>query len=147
MIEKILYGWGYAVGSEPPNVVLSYDGGEYHIIYWPDDNPPTIAQIEAIEAIEIPSAPDWRAFQSTITVSPAFMRIAGHSGQTLTILPTLVYVCSLIESDATRAVQFAGLWNAIAGIAEPTTEEIAALNALAATNNVPFQLNSAGLIA
>ena len=90
--------------------------------------------------------PDWRSFQTAITVSSAFLRIAGYDGRTLAILPTLVYVCGLIESDATRMIQFAGLWNAIAAIAEPTTEEITALNAIASINNVPLLLNSAGLI-
>ena len=138
--QKILQGYGYTM---PDQVELSWNGSAYAITKWPTDSPPTIAEIEAVQ---LPATPDWRSFQTAITVSPSFMRIAGHNGQTLTILPTLVYVCSLIESDATRAVQFAGLWNAIATIAEPTTEEITSLNAIASASNVPFQLNSAGSI-
>jgi hypothetical protein len=79
-------------------------------------------------------------------MSSAYGRITGHNNQTLAILPVLVNVAFLLDSDALRAVEFAGLWNAIATIAEPTTEEITALNSIAATNNVPFQLNSEGLI-
>jgi hypothetical protein len=138
---KIMHGWGFTC---PDQVELSWTGSAYIIVRWPTENPPTIAEIEAVQ---LPATPDWRSFQTAITVSPSFMRIAGHNGQTITILPTLVYVCSLIESDATRAVQFAGLWNAIATIAEPTSDEITALNSIASASNVPFQLNSAGLIA
>lgn len=47
--EKIKHGWGYTVGATPPNVVLSHDGTTYAIEHWPTDNPPTIAEIEAVE--------------------------------------------------------------------------------------------------
>jgi hypothetical protein len=143
IVDKIKHQWGYDVGPNPPQVVLMLVGVELQIAFWPDDTPPTIAEIEAVE---LPDAPDWKSFQTAITTSSAYMRICGHNGQTLAILPTLVYVCSLIESDPSRAAQFAGLWNAIATIAEPTTEEIASLNAIAAASNMPFTLNSLGLI-
>jgi hypothetical protein len=95
---------------------------------------------------EPPTVPNWRSFRASLVMSSAYGRITGHNNQTLAILPVLVNVAFLLDSDALRAVEFAGLWNAIATIAEPTTEEITALNSIAATNNVPFQLNSEGLI-
>jgi hypothetical protein len=47
--QKIKHGWGYDVGPFPPSVVLSHDGTNYQIEHWPNANPPTIAEIEAIE--------------------------------------------------------------------------------------------------
>ena len=91
-------------------------------------------------------APDWRSFRSSLVMSAAYGRITGHNNQTLAILPVLVNVAFLLDSDATRAVEFAGLWNAIATIAEPTAGEIEALNAIALDHHVPFQLNDQGLI-
>lgn len=143
LAAKIKAGFGYNVGPCPPDVVLVQNGSSVSIGYWPDDDPPTIAEIEAIE---IPAVPDWRSFRSSLVMSSAYGRITGHNNQTLAILPVLVNVAFLLDSDATRAVEFAGLWNAIATIAEPTTEEITALNAIASANNVPFQLNAEGLI-
>jgi hypothetical protein len=45
--RKIKQQWGYDCGPFPPSVVLG-NGGK-SIEYWPTDNPPTIAEIEAIE--------------------------------------------------------------------------------------------------
>jgi hypothetical protein len=47
--QKIRHGWGYDVGPSPPQVVLS--SGQ--IAYWPDDTPPTIAEIEAVDLTPI----------------------------------------------------------------------------------------------
>ena len=138
--QKILQGYGYTM---PDQVELLWTGTEYRIDKWPTNNPPTIADIEAIV---LPELPDWRSFRSALVMSSAYGRITGHNNQTLAILPVLVNVAFLLDSDASRAVEFAGLWNAIASIAEPTTEEIAQLNVIASANNVPFQLNSTGLI-
>ena len=138
--QKILQGYGYTM---PDQVELSWNGTEYRIDKWPTNNPPTIAEIEAVE---LPSLPDWRSFRSALVMSSAYGRITGHNNQTLAILPVLVNVAFLLDSDASRAVEFAGLWNAIASIAEPTTQEIAVLNAIASADNIPFTLNEQGLI-
>jgi hypothetical protein len=138
--QKILQGYGYTM---PDQVELLWTGTEYRIDKWPTNNPPTIAEIEAIV---LPELPDWRSFRSALVMSSAYGRITGHNNQTLAILPVLVNVAFLLDSDASRAVEFAGLWNAIASIAEPTTQEIAVLNAIASADNVPFQLNAQGLI-
>lgn len=47
--QKIKHGWGYTVGPFPPDVVLVSHGGVLSISHWPDDSPPTIAEIEAVE--------------------------------------------------------------------------------------------------
>jgi hypothetical protein len=47
--EKIKQGWGYQVGARSPMVVLTSDADGYAIQFWPDDNPPSIAEIEAIQ--------------------------------------------------------------------------------------------------
>jgi hypothetical protein len=49
LAHKIKQAWGYNVGPCPPNVVLMNDGNRLAISFWPDDNPPTIAEIEAVE--------------------------------------------------------------------------------------------------
>lgn len=95
---------------------------------------------------DAPIVPDWRSFRNALAMSAAYGRITGYNNQTLAWLPLLVNVAFLLDADATRAVEFAGLWNAIATIAEPTSEEITALNAIAAENNIPFTLNEQGLI-
>lgn len=95
---------------------------------------------------DAPVVPDWRSFRSSLVMSSAYGRITGHNNQTLAILPVLVNVAFLLDSDASRAVEFAGLWNAIATIAQPTSQEITALNAIASANNIPFTLNEQGLI-
>ena len=146
LAKKILAGWGYVVGPQGSNVVLTYRNEQYHIEKWPDDNPPTIAEIEAVVLPEPEPVPDWRSFRSSLLMSAAYGRITGHNNQTLAILPVLVNVAFLLDSDATRAIEFAGLWNAIATIAEPTSQEIDSMNAIALDHNVPFQLNDEGLI-
>jgi hypothetical protein len=48
--KQIKQGWGYDVDFDKLGTVgLSHDGENYVITRWPDDNPPTIAEIEAIE--------------------------------------------------------------------------------------------------
>jgi hypothetical protein len=66
--RKIKHGWGYDCGPFPPNVVLSHDGTNYLIEYWPTDNPP---MIEEIEAVELPYEPT----PVPTSVSPAQIRI------------------------------------------------------------------------
>lgn len=141
---QIKFRWGYNVGPFPPEVVLS--GGGTVIDHWPDANPPTIAEIEAVVLPTPPPVADWAAFRMGLLTSPAYQRIGGHNSSTLALLPMLVSVGFLIDSDASKLLDFAATWNAIAAIAEPSTEEIASLNALAVTHNIPFTLDSEGLL-
>ena len=46
---KIKFAWGYDVGPFSPDVVLADNGTGVSVSFWPDDNPPTIAEIEAVE--------------------------------------------------------------------------------------------------
>lgn len=67
--EKIKHEWGFDVGPFPPKVVLIQDANGLRIGHWPTDNPPTIAEIEAVE---MPPDPVFRhiapyEFQSRFT--------------------------------------------------------------------------------
>jgi hypothetical protein len=144
--EKIKHGWGYIVGPFPPSVVLSHDGTDYHIQHWPDDNPPTIAEIEAVELPPEPTPPNWAAFRLALAGSPAYRRIVGHNNETLSLLPLLTNLAFMIDTDPPKAIEFAYVWNQVSAIAEPTSEEIATLNGIASANNVPLVLNELGLM-
>ena len=144
--QKIKHAWGYSVGPCPPNVVLMDDGNGVTVSFWPDDNPPTIAEIEAVQLPPEPTRANWPAFRLGMISSAAYRRIVGHDSDTLALLPMLVSIGFLIDSDPTKAIDFAQIWNLIASIAIPTTEEIGTLNAIASNAGVPFQLNAQGFI-
>ena len=144
--KKIKQQWGYDVGPCPPNVVLSYDGEQYHILHWPDDNPPTIAEIEAVELPPEPTPPNWAAFRLALAGSSAYRRIVGHSNETLSLLPLLTNLAFMIDTDPPKAIEFAYVWNQVAAISQPTSEEIATLNSIAAANSISLELNESGLM-
>jgi hypothetical protein len=52
----------------------------------------------------------------------------------------------MIDTDPPKAIEFAYVWNQVATIAEPTSEEIATLNSIASANNIPLVLNESGLM-
>jgi hypothetical protein len=118
----------------------------YLIDYWPDDNPPTIEEIEAVELPPEPALPNWSAFRLALAGSSAYRRIVGHSNETLSLLPLLTNLAFLIDTDPPKAIEFAYVWNQVSAIAEPTSEEIATLNSIASANNVPLVLNELGLM-
>lgn len=134
--------WQHAYSSFASNLRELHPGESIVSCEWDD----ALGQPTQVLIPEPDPTPDWRSFRNQLVMSAAYGRITGHNNQTLAILPVLVNVAFLLDSDATRAVEFAGLWNAIAAIAEPTSEEIAALNAIASANNIPFTLNEQGLI-
>jgi hypothetical protein len=144
--EKIKHGWGYGCGPEAGagNVVLNYtpEAG-YSVAHWPTDNPPTIAEIEAVVLPDAAAEPDWPAFRLAMLQSPAFLRIANANAALFTILNSVMW---LIASDPDKALETALVWNQLSAIAQPTEVEIAALNAIAADADVPLQLNSSGLM-
>jgi hypothetical protein len=139
---KIKHHWGYNVGPFPPNVVFS-DG---QILHWPDDSPPTIAEIEAVGLPPEPTPPNWSAFRLALAGSSAYRRIVGHSNETLSLLPLLTNLAFMIDTDPPKAIEFAYVWNQVSTIAEPTSEDIATLNGIALANNVPLVLNELGLM-
>jgi methylglyoxal synthase len=52
----------------------------------------------------------------------------------------------MIDSDPSKALEFAFVWNQVAVIAQPTETEIAELNAIATSNNIPLAINESGMI-
>jgi hypothetical protein len=144
LLKQIKHGWGYDVVAEPggSGVVLQ----NRQIAYWPDDNPPTIAEIEAVELPPEPTPPNWAAFRLALAGSPAYRRIVGHNNETLSLLPLLTNLAFMIDTDPPKAIEFAYVWNQVSAIAEPTSEEIATLNGIASANNVPLVLNELGLM-
>jgi hypothetical protein len=134
------YAGAWSRWDNPPRALQS--GESVVVCEWDADNNRPVGVTMPDAAV----VPDWRSFRSALVMSSAYGRITGHNNQTLAILPVLVNVAFLLDSDASRAVEFAGLWNAIATIAQPTSQEITALNAIASANNIPFTLNEQGLI-
>jgi hypothetical protein len=93
-----------------------------------------------------PTPPNWAAFRLALAGSSAYRRIVGHSNETLSLLPLLTNLAFMIDTDPPKAIEFAYVWNQVSAIAEPTSEEIATLNGIAAANNVPLVLNELGLM-
>lgn len=127
LIAKIKHAWGYEVGVEPPSVVLQNILGTLSIAYWPTENPPTIAEIEAVELPAVEPTPDWAAFEagvndlsfyaSKILLAPAsnlFPALIHNVGTQNTarvgqLLNLMVATYSLTENDVT---EFQSLLNA-----------------------------------
>jgi hypothetical protein len=118
LAAKIKQGWGYTVGAEPPNVLLQqvslFAGGQKTIVtsiaHWPDANPPSIAEIQAIvlplDRAQKQSALDaaWNnhpgveitlADQSTIHVPIQFELVSFNA--------SIVSLALLMQSDAILA--------------------------------------------
>jgi hypothetical protein len=143
--EKVKQGWGYDIG--PAGALFSLDeNDELVVIAWPTDNPPSLAEIEAIELPEPSPVPDWASFQVALISSPSFLRIVGHNNVTLAIAPVLTNLAFMVSSQPEVVPRFIAAWNAIAAIAEPTESEIAALNTIGTDTHVPFALNAQGMM-
>jgi hypothetical protein len=93
-----------------------------------------------------PTPQNWSAFRLALAGSSAYRRIVGHNNETLSLLPLLTNLAFMIDTDPPKAIEFAYVWNQVSAIAEPTSEEIATLNGIAAANNVPLVLNELGLM-
>jgi hypothetical protein len=136
---KLKQGWGYNEGPGQ-DVEFGHDGTNYFIKRWPDANPPDIAVIEAVELLPVPN---WPGFRLAMMQSAAFLRIANASAPLFVMLNSVMW---LIATDPTKIQETALIWNQLATIAQPTEAEITALNAIAATNQIPLQLNESGMI-
>jgi hypothetical protein len=87
--------------------------------------------------------PNWPGFRLAMMQSAAFLRIANASAPLFVMLNSVMW---LIATDPTKLQETALIWNQLATIAQPTEAEITALNAIAATNQIPLQLNESGMI-
>jgi hypothetical protein len=86
---------------------------------------------------------DWPAFRQTIVRNTGFKRIVECDLVTFTLLNSVMW---LIASDPSKAVETVQYWNQLAALAQPTAEEIAELNAIAAEHHVPFLLDEDGMM-
>jgi hypothetical protein len=141
---EYLSGYKASARASDSTFTLANDGDQYRILTWPTDNPPTIAEIESVELPEVTPAPDWAAFRLALVQSSAYLRITSAAPNALVAL--LTNIAFLIDSQPEKAVELAAIWNAIATLANPTSEEIAALNTIGTVTNVPFALNASGLM-
>jgi hypothetical protein len=103
---------------------------------------------EDIDAIQLGNdeGRNWSAFRLALAGSSAYRRIVGHSNETLSLLPLLTNLAFMIDTDPPKALEFAFVWNQVATISEPTTEEIVTLNGISTANNIPLHLSESGLI-
>lgn len=95
------------------------------------------------DGVPEPATPNWPGFRLAMMQSPAFLRIANASAPLFVMLNSVMW---LIAIDPTKLQETALIWNQLATIAQPTESEISALNAIAATNQIPLQLNESGMI-
>jgi hypothetical protein len=86
---------------------------------------------------------DWVGFRTAIVQSPAFKRIVAFDLVTFTMLNSVMW---LIASDPSKAIETVQYWNQLAALADPTAEEIAELNGIAAEHHAPFVLDEYGMM-
>jgi hypothetical protein len=126
--------------QDPPRPIL--DGETVVECEWDSENDRPIG----VTMPTLPTPPNWSAFRLALAGSPAYRRIVGHNNETLSLLPLLTNLAFMIDTDPPKAIELAYVWNQVSAIAEPTSEEIATLNSIAAANNVPLVLNELGLM-
>jgi hypothetical protein len=139
-----LSGYKASVRASESTFTLANDGDGYRILTWPTNNPPTIAEIEAVELPEPSPLPDWAAFRLALVQSSAYIRITSAAPNALVAL--LTNIAFLIDAQPEKVIELAAIWNAIAAIAGPTESEIAALNKIGTDTHVPFALNAQGMM-
>lgn len=144
LVDKVRIGWGYTAGPEGSQVVFANRDGQLVVDHWPTENPPTIAEIEAVVLPTPPPQPDWASFRFALLTSTHYVRITSAAPSAYVSL--LTNVAFLVDAQPEKLIELAGVWNAIATIAQPTETEIAALNAIGTATHTPFALNETGLM-
>jgi hypothetical protein len=139
LAAKIRFQWPNARSPE------SFIAGADQLHYWnavelgPE---PTPAQLDAI-VVPPQATTDWVAFRQAVVQSASFKRIVEMDLVVFTLLNSVMW---LIASDPSKAIETVQYWNQLAALAEPTAEEIAELNAIAAEHHVPFVLDEDGMM-
>jgi hypothetical protein len=143
LVKKIKY-LGYEVG-DIPNVVLQAIGkkGELSIAYRPEGFNYTIKEIEAVILPETVAQANWPVFRLAMIQSQAFLRIVNINPALFVMLNSVMW---LIDSDPSKLQETVLIWNQLAKIAQPTSDEIIELNDISSKNNIPLKLDENGFM-
>lgn len=83
-----------------------------------------------------PPDPDWTGFGSALEISADYLRIASHSVLATKLSGTLESRLIQQAEGRDRLANIKAVWDTLAAEAVPTADEIAALNAAIAANNI-----------
>jgi hypothetical protein len=102
-------------------------------------------QDDPVELYE-PPRPNWQQFRASVLGNAAYIRIATSTPVAQALNPALVSMLFGFEQNPQTLPEIFNLWNAIASSAQPSETEIASLNQIAESCNMPFILDSNGLM-
>ncbi|MGJ3253688.1 MAG: hypothetical protein ACFE0J_21515 [Elainellaceae cyanobacterium] len=90
--------------------------------------------------------PNWNQFRAQVLIHSAYLRIVGTSSTTQTLNAALIWMLGEVGNNPSILSDVANTWNAISAVAQPTAEEIEALNQIGTANKMPFELDENGFM-
>ncbi|MEM9450904.1 MAG: hypothetical protein AAGA75_20560 [Cyanobacteria bacterium P01_E01_bin.6] len=122
--------------------VAELKDGTHRIDFKPSATETEIADANAFVATWSPPAdPDWAAFRTDLYQNPAWQRVLNTNAA---IGSSIITALWRIENEPALFAEIKSMWDSsVSSLSTPlSSDEIAALNAIATTNNTPFSLLS-----